>query len=219
LDNPLTPGSQPAGITTGHHQVAVAEAGTGQIGFLQSGFEPFVPSGVENGGRGLDPDPSFVMSLYVNVLGRENVLSPTPEPGQVGEAELQLWVNRLEMLRNQANLPDNLQRLQIVTGIEHSPEARTRLVKSWYLTYLGREAKNGEEQSWVKLLLRGASEAFVLSGILASQEFSTRLTFKTTAPTVSDNEAYVRNLYGTLLGRAADTTGLNNWLARLPTIG
>src|SRR5262249_14337632 len=59
-----------------------------------------------------------------------------------------------------------------------------------------------------------------LAGILSSQEFSFRLTFKVTAPPVpSSDEAFVRNLYGTLLGRVADDQGLRNWLARLPTIG
>src|SRR2546430_10991088 len=37
----------------------------------------------------------------------------------------------------------------VAGGIERSPEARTRLVLTWYVTYLGRPAVNGEEQGWV----------------------------------------------------------------------
>jgi virginiamycin B lyase len=211
----LEANSNPLGVSTGRHQVAVTEAGNGsnpgRIALVQSGFD----------NNGLDSDHSFVMSLYVNVLGRQNEVTTTPQPGKVTQAELDSWVNLLDQLRSQSSLTDDQQRLQIVTQIEHSAEARTRLVKSWYLTYLGRAAQNGEEQGWVQqMVVGGATEAQVLAGILSSVEFSFRLTFLVTAPpSPSSDEAFVRNLYGTLLGRTADASGLSFWLTALPTIG
>src|SRR5262249_16165338 len=75
----------------------------------------------------LSSNDAFVQSLYQNALGR--LASPT---------EISAWVN---VLVQRGTGP-------IIAGIQNSPEARTHLVKSWYITYLGRQARGGEEQAF-----------------------------------------------------------------------
>ena len=78
--------------------------------------------------------------------------------GRVGAAaELDFWVKQLNSGVSQG---------QVAAMLEQSPEARTRLVRTWYLTYLGRQAMNNEEQPFVNLLLQGQAEEAVLAGVL-----------------------------------------------------
>jgi uncharacterized protein YkwD len=79
--------------------------------------------------------------------------------------------------------------------IERSAEARTRLVKEWYGTYLGRPASGGEEQGWVAVLVNGAAEEDVLARILGSQEYLNRAG--------GSDAALVQTLFQTFLHRKA----------------
>jgi hypothetical protein len=105
----------------------------------------------------------------------------------------------------------------ISNAIERSAESRTALVKTWYERFLGRPAQSGEEQGWVALLLRGATEEQVLSGILGSVEFASRA--NTLFTTGSANERLVRALYSLLLNRSASSAEVSGWVNLLPRVG
>jgi uncharacterized protein YkwD len=105
----------------------------------------------------------------------------------------------------------------VVTGIECSPEARTRLVDGWYQKYLGRSAVHGEEQGWVTALLQGAKEEAVLAGILGSAEFLQRA--KTmTSPTTAE-QGYVQALYSLLLQRSGSAAEVESWVPEVASVG
>src|SRR5262249_16356279 len=99
----------------------------------------------------LDPDRKFIRQVYQSALGR---------PGSL--PEWNIWVPLLQQ-------PNG--RFLIADAIERSLEARDNLVKSWYLTYLGRAASNGEEMGWANAIVRGMRPEQVLSMILGSQEY------------------------------------------------
>jgi hypothetical protein len=107
--------------------------------------------------------------------------------------------------------------LPVATGIAESPEARDVLVRSWYVTYLGRQAQGGEEQGWVNMLLQGQSEEFVLSNILATPEFFQRA--QTLVSTGTPDERYVQALYQLLLNRTPDANELAGWVNNLASLG
>lgn len=139
----------------------------------------------------------FVQRLYQTILGRTG-----------SRAELAPWTAVMAGPAGPAG---------VVTAIEQSPEARTRLVKDWYLTYLGRPALNGEEQGWVRAMLQGATEEQVVAGILGSQEFFNRASSLDATGTA--DERYVQALYALLLHRTAGTSEVNGWQRVLPFAG
>jgi hypothetical protein len=147
---------------------------------------------------GLSGNRRFVASLYLDILGRP-----------ASTAEISAWENVLNATGSRA---------QAIAGIDHSPEARTHLVRSWYVQYLGWAAFNGEEQVWVNALLNGQPEDQVLSGILSSPEFFGRAqSLVSTAST--PNERYVQALFTLILGRATDPAGLAFWVSKIGSQG
>jgi len=103
---------------------------------------------------GLTAQERFVQAVYLAELGRAG-----------SKAELDAWLPVLNGPGGQA---------AVARGISQSREGRDNLVKSWYVTFLGRQADGSEEQGWVTLLQLGLSEEQVLSQILGSQEFFNR---------------------------------------------
>jgi uncharacterized protein YkwD len=116
----------------------------------------------------------FVRQLYRVALGRD-----------AGPEEVALWRGAVQVHGAPA----------VAEAVARSHEARTRLVRAWYVTHLGRVPLGGEEQGWVQGLLAGAEEERVRAGILGSDEFYRRVGGR--------NEALVQTLFGVLLGRAA----------------
>jgi hypothetical protein len=147
---------------------------------------------------GLTPQERFVQALYLDELGRRGA-----------RAELDAWVNAL-------NSP-GMSQATIAAGIEHSPEARDHLVRSWYWAYLGRQAANGEELGWVNLLLQGQSEEQVLSQILASPEFYARA--QTLSGSGTADARYVQALYQVLLNRTGAPADVGTWVSVLQAVG
>ncbi len=148
----------------------------------------------------LDPDRKFVRAIYLQALGR---------PGSL--EEWNMWVPLLTQ-------PDG--RSQIANGIERSGEGRTRLVKGWYETYLGRTALNGEEQFWVARLVAGQTEEVVLGTIFSSTEFYLR------APQVAGvgggpatDTTLIKAFYSVLLNRQPGAGELDFWLTTMAGIG
>jgi hypothetical protein len=147
---------------------------------------------------GLNAQERFVQALYLDELGR---------PG--ARAELDGWVNDL-------NTP-GMSQATIAAGIEHSPEARDHLVRSWYWAFLGRQAAGGEELGWANQLLAGQTEEQVLSRILGSPEFYART--QTLVGAGSADQRYVEALYQVLLGRSGEAAGVAGWVGDLPSMG
>jgi hypothetical protein len=144
------------------------------------------------------PAQRFVQALYLDALGRPGTL-----------AELASWVAAL-------NAPGGSPQA-VAAGIEGSVEAQDHLVRTWYAAYLGRQAQDGEELSWVALLQTGQSEEQVLSRFLASDEFAGRA--QTLAPSGTPDERYVQALYQALLGRAGSEAEVAGWVGALPALG
>jgi hypothetical protein len=136
---------------------------------------------------GLTPQQRFVQQMYLNALGRAGSVD-----------ELNGWVAVFNGSGGQAT---------VAAGIEGSPEARDHLVKSWYITYLGRPADGTEEQSLVSELLGGATEEQVISQLLGSSEFNSHA--QSVASTGTSDENVVQALYQLLLDRSADSSELS----------
>jgi subtilisin-like proprotein convertase family protein len=143
----------------------------------------------------LDPDRKYVRALYSTILGR---------PGNVGE-----WSYWAQFLTQ----PNG--RFVITREIEHSTEARFRLVDSWYQTYLGHSAfVNGQftGQFWVSALQLGQTEEQVLSVILSVPEYFNRTPTIIGSPgTAPSNQTFVVALYTQLLTHAPNSTEVNFW--------
>lgn len=147
---------------------------------------------------GLSADQVFVQHLYLDALGRQ---------GSV--AELNGWVQTLQSSSQAA----------VALAIETSFEARDKLVKSWYVNYLGREAGNGEELSWVNLLQTTLikPEERTLSLFLSSDEFYARA--QTLVTTGTPDENYVQALYMVVLGRSGSAPEISSWVGNLSSLG
>jgi hypothetical protein len=79
--------------------------------------------------------------------------------------------------------------------------------------FLRRDASDAEVQRWIDRLNAGGdikSINDVIAAIVSSLEYYTR-----DGLAMTNDDAFLRRLYDDLLGRPADTTGLNNWANRL----
>ena len=159
----------PGSFTVGNGQV-VAYSGVGTTNIDAAGgvHASAAPDTADRAAAfvGLTPDERFIQALYLADLGRAGARS-----------ELDGWVATLAAYRAGAvgAVVGAGGSEQLIAGaIAHSHEANTRVVQSWYLTYLGRVAQGGEEQGWVNLLQGGFSQESVLSLILGTAEFYAR---------------------------------------------
>src|SRR5262249_41502546 len=154
----------------------------------------------------LSKDQVFVRYLYSTILGR---------PGSLPE-----W-NLLIPIMNNPALPSPMNgRLIVANAIEHSQEARIRLVQGWYLTYLNRPADNAGLNALVGLLLQGFTEESVLTFIFGSQEYflkaPARLGFASSPPS---DAIFVQALYKDLLSHNPGVSEVNTWVSFIPSMG
>ncbi|WP_416423040.1 DUF4214 domain-containing protein [Pseudomonas sp. App30] len=91
---------------------------------------------------------------------------------------------------------------------EFSNNANDAFVESLYTNLLGREADTAGEAKWLADLANGASRTDVINSIAGSAEGQA-------ASASSANADYVEALYSSVLGRTADATGLQSWVAQL----
>jgi streptogramin lyase len=225
-----TPSGQPHSIATGPDgNLWFTEIGSGRIGQITpAGFvaAEFIlptanssPSGIavgphsslvvaELGQAGnrlamvhdvLDANHSFVQALYHDTLGRLG--SP---------AELNGWVS---VIVSSGIGP-------VVNGIERSPEARARLLRSWYVRFLGRTTppSDNELQGFLNAFQAGATEEQILAAILSSTEFF-NFAGNRLINTGTPNERFVRAVYVLLLNRTPSNTEVQGWVAQLPALG
>ena len=146
----------------------------------------------------LDADRRFVRALYVAALGRTGSL-----------AEWDQWTPALRTPNGRFN---------VANAIERSQEARTFVVKTWYETYLGRTARNGEEQGLVRFLVQGFSEEQVVATILGSQEYFDRSALVAGFAGTSNSTTFLQSLYLQILKRSPSQAEINGWLAVLPNL-
>ena len=150
----------------------------------------------------------FVTLLYANVLGRA--------PDQTG---LDTWASRIDSGAST--------RSQVVLGFSESPEFQNQTaadavgfsrsgyqagytddVFRLYRATLDRDPDQAGLLGWTDRLAQGTSLQSVANGFVASAEF------QAIYGTLS-NENFVRLLYQNVLGRPADTAGLDGWQAAL----
>jgi hypothetical protein len=146
---------------------------------------------------GLTSNERYIQTLYLADLGRAG-----------STAELDHWVGQLNGGAGTA---------AVVRAIETSQEASDHLVRSWYQTFLGRNAQNGEESSAVTALMSGASAVSVLAGILVSNEFYARA--QTLIGSGTADQQFVQALYQTLLGRSGDAASVQNMVQAVSVVG
>lgn len=135
----------------------------------------------------LAPSAAFVVTLYNSLLGRTPSVS-----------DMNFWANTYTLSGQAA----------VVNGILHSAESFTRIVNSYYTTYLGHGGDPGGLTFWTNQLLAGASLESVQIGFLSSAEFI-----------ATHNSDFVQSLYRAVLHRTADSTGFTYWYSQLPTLG
>ncbi len=131
-----------------------------------------------------------VIHLYRSLLNRE--------PDAAG---LQYW---------NSQLAGGVSRDAVVQRIYDSPEHRGIQVDEYYHQYLNRAADPQGRAAWVSALEAGMSETEVQAAFLTSAEFRQQH---------ADPTAFVNGVYEDVLGRAADTTGLQFWTPLVQSVG
>lgn len=86
----------------------------------------------------------------------------------------------------------------------------TRLMRSFYQRYLGRDPENGEEQGWVNMLMGGDKEENVLSAFLTTRAFAERA--DVLIETGTPDEKYLQALYQLVLDRSPSAAEMATWL-------
>ena len=115
------------------------------------------------------------------------------------EQGLEAWVGALESERITVG--------QMAEGILRSPEHASRSVEGAYVEYLGRMPDSAGLAAHLGAVQRGVSPEWVDASILGSNEYFARHG--------SGNIPYVQALYRDVLGREADSAGLEAHVAAL----
>jgi hypothetical protein len=132
------------------------------------------------------PEAALVAALYRALLNRD------PDPDGLAS-----WAGQITA---------GASFLQVVRGIEGSPEHRGLQVDRLYATYLHRAADAPGRAFWVDRMTGGMSEEDVAVALLLSPEY------RASHP---DAASFVSGLYGDVLGRGGDAAGTSSWLGVL----
>jgi hypothetical protein len=100
-----------------------------------------------------------------------------------------------------------VQRQNESSGLLHSFEYLTNLVKGWYLKYLGRTADPLGFQNNVAELVAGIPDEQVIAGLIGSQEYLQNQG--------SSNLLFLHAAYLDILGRPLDSSGQAAYLSQL----
>jgi hypothetical protein len=171
-----------------------AGAGTGQVkvSYLSSPSSTVTYQNMQVVGSNVSQATSFIQALYHVELGYN-----------AGPADVNFWLGVLNGPGGQA---------AVVSGIDHSPPALTRLVTGWYRQYLNRAPAGGEEQALVQRLLIGQTEETVLASLLASAEFANL--------GGGGDAGFVNRAFIQLLGRPASSSEVSAYVNTLiPQVG
>jgi hypothetical protein len=99
---------------------------------------------------------TWLNQAYLDLLGR----------GTRNDAGAQNFLNALNL--------GTLTRAQVISQIIISGEYRTRLIESFYSSYLGRGAAPGEVNGWINALNTGVTDEQVIAAIVTSKEYFQR---------------------------------------------
>jgi Ca2+-binding RTX toxin-like protein len=135
--------------------------------------------------------PAFVRTLYSDLLGR----NPS-------DAEVAAWISVL----------GSASRTSVARAFTASDEFRSKLIRSWYTHYLGRSADATGLDAWLAAMRAGATQAQVQAAILASAEYRQVAGRDFSLQSGDAAPAYVRSLYGKVLGRTASEAEVQAWL-------
>ncbi|HVX15737.1 MAG TPA: TIGR03118 family protein [Pirellulales bacterium] len=134
------------------------------------------------------PLASFVASAFENVLHRA-----------ADDSGLSYWTQQLT-----GGLPS----AQFASDLTHSAEFyATNVIDPAYQTYLGRAADTAGVTYWTIQMQQGLTDQQIEANFIASSEFY--------AKSGGTNADWVDALYQVVLGRPADSAGLDYWLAQL----
>jgi len=151
-----------------HNLVTSPGAGTAEVLYFSGATSLIAYQDIEQFLSDPDSTRSFLQALARNTLGRN--LSP---------AEVNAW----------APVVASQGRAVVANAYASSAEARDRVVRGWFTSYLGRPASPGETAPWVNLLLSGQREEQVLGNFIVT--FYAGL----------DNSNFTATAYLRLLGR------------------
>ncbi len=133
----------------------------------------------------------FITSSYQDFLGR------TPN-----ESEIAYWNGQLN---------SGVSRTTFINTLASSSEWVSFIVDDLYTDTLGRGADAAGRQYWVQRIQGGASVAAVAAAFYGSPEYVTRKG--------GTYDRWVADLYGVLLSRSADQSGLTFWTGQASQIG
>jgi hypothetical protein len=109
------------------------------------------------------------------------------------------------------DLDAGLTKAAYLNALAKSDAYLTYVVNQMYLDTLGREGDESGVAFWVEKLQSGYPIAKVAASFYGSAEYYARVG--------GTDEAWVRDLYQTLLGREAEATGLAYWVGEIPKRG
>ncbi len=132
---------------------------------------------------------SFVAELYQDLLRRA--------PDLAGVA---YWQSKLDQ--------QLLTQTQVAQAFIGSQEYKTRQVQDLYLNILGRPADTGGLQHWVAALAQGQTVEQIDAAIFGSTEY-------VVAHGIQTPSILVQSYYQAILGRSADTSGVDYWAKQL----
>jgi hypothetical protein len=145
-------------------------------------------AGVATAALAKDANAQYVATVYQQVLSR------LPD-----DAGLDYWATRLD---------SGTALSSVAAAILHSDEYfANEVIGPAYLTYLGRSADDGGIAWWTAKLRGGMTDEQLQANLAASDEFYARAG--------GDNSAWIKSLYGSLLGRATDASAPSYWAGRL----
>ena len=133
------------------------------------------------------PNQYYVAQVYVDLLHRA-----------VDAAGLALWSGRLDQ---------GMSRSSFTSQIAHSDEYFANIIQADYQTFLGRSADISGLINWTVKMQDGMTDEQLEAGFVSSDEFY--------AHSGGTNKAWIDALYFDLLGRFAEFSGENLWLAEL----
>ncbi|MDZ4779297.1 MAG: S8 family serine peptidase [Planctomycetia bacterium] len=138
----------------------------------------------------VNPNANFVRALYRELLGRD--------PDSAG---LAYWTQQIG---------GGLSRTQVAKSLSNSPEYRGRQVDVSFNDLLGRAPTSSERSYWLALLTGGTAADDMVRTVVSSGEYQS----------ANGNLAgFVSAAYQDLLGRTAETSGVNYWVSFLSTGG
>ena len=161
-----------------------------------------------------DPINAFIRRLYKLCFGRN-----------ADKSGFTMWTDKLRSGKSTAAYV--AQAFFTSREMKNMELSNDEFVERCYQVMMDRASDAGGKKNWVSKLDIGMSQTYVLRGFIASREFSKICAdYGITVGSISLTEArdqnqgiteFVSRCYSEVLGRKADTGGLNDWCNRILT--